>query len=60
MKILKKFSISEILILVVCVGCIFVSEYIYLVQDNALKAIFIGLWPPTILGLVNFVNIKRK
>ena len=57
---LKKFSISEILILVVCVGCIFVSEYIYLVQDNALKAIFIGLWPPTILGLVNFVNIKRK
>jgi hypothetical protein len=60
MKMLKKFSISEILILVVCVGCIFVSEYIYLVQDNALKAIFIGLWPPTILGLVNFVNIKRK
>ena len=57
---MKKFSISEILILLVCVVCIFVSEYIYLVQDNALKAIFIGLWPPTILGLVNFVNIKRK
>jgi hypothetical protein len=57
---MKKFSISEILILVVCVTCIFVSEYIYLVQNNPLKAIFIGLWPPTILGLVNFVNIKRK
>jgi hypothetical protein len=49
---MKKFSISEILILVVCVVCIFVSEYIYLVQGNALKAIFIGL--------VNFINIKRK
>ncbi len=57
---MKKFNISEILILVVCVVCIFVSEYINLVQGNALKAIFIGLWPPTILGLVNFVNIKRK
>ncbi len=57
---MKKFSISELLILVVCVVCIFVSEYIYIVQDNPTKAIFIGLWPPTILGLLNFVNIKRK
>jgi hypothetical protein len=60
MKMLKKFSISEILILVVCVVCIFVSEYIYLVQGDPYKAIFIGLWPPTILGLLNFVNIKRR
>jgi len=57
---MKKFSISELLIIAVCVVCIFVSEYIYLVQGNVLKAIFIGLWPPTILGLVNFINIKRK
>jgi hypothetical protein len=57
---MKKFNISEILILVVCVVCIFVSEYIYIVQGNSTKAIFIGLWPPTILGLVNFINIKRK
>jgi len=57
---MKKFSISEILILIVCVVCIFVSEYIYLIQNDALKAIFIGLWPPTMLGLLNFVNGKRK
>jgi hypothetical protein len=57
---MKKFSISEILILAVCFLCIFVSEYIYIVQGNALKAIFMGLWPPTILGLLNFINIKRK
>jgi len=57
---MKKFSISELLILVVCVVCIFVSEYIYLFKGDAIKAIFIGLWPPTILGLLNFVNIKRK
>ena len=57
---MKKFSISEILILVICVVCIFVSEYIYLSHGDPLKAIFIGLWPPTMLGLLNFVNGKRK
>jgi len=57
---MKKFNHSEILILLVCVVCIFLSEYIYLVQGNILKAIFIGLWSPTILGLLNFINIKRK
>jgi len=39
---MKNFNVSEILILVICVVCIFVSEYIYLVQNDALKAIFIG------------------
>jgi hypothetical protein len=57
---MKKFSISEILILVVCVLCIFISEYIYIVHRDATKAIFLGLWPPTILGLLNFINIKKK
>lgn len=57
---MKKFNVSELLILAVCVTCIFVSEYIYIFQHNALKAIFIGLWPPTMLGLLNFVNGKRK
>jgi len=57
---MKKFNVSEILILIVSVVCIFVSEYIYLIQNNPMKAIFIGLWPPTMLGLLNFVNGKRK
>jgi len=57
---MKKFNVSEILILVICIVCILISEYIYLVQNDALKAIFIGLWPPTMLGLLNFVNGKKK
>jgi hypothetical protein len=57
---MKKISKVELLILVACVVCIFISEYIYIVQQNATKAIFIGLWPPTMLGLLNFINIKRK
>ena len=57
---MNKFSISEILILLMCVICIFVSEYIYLSHGDPLKAIFIGLWPPTIIGLMNYINSKRK
>lgn len=57
---MKKFSLSELLILVVCVVCIFISEYMFMFQNNYDKAIFIGLWPPTILGLLNFFNNKRK
>jgi len=57
---MKKLNTSEILIVSATVITIFVSEYIYLVQDNPLKAIFIGLWPPTILGLLNYINSKRK
>jgi len=56
---MKKFTVSEILIVVVCIICIFFSEWIYLVQNNPNKAIFIGLWPPTILGLLNFFNAKK-
>ncbi len=57
---MKKFNVSEILIIVATVVIIFVSEYIYLVEKDVNKAIFIGLWPPTILGLVNYINSKRK
>lgn len=57
---MKNFKVSEILIVVICVVIIFISEYIFLVQNDPMKAIFIGLWPPTILGLVNFINSKRK
>jgi len=57
---LKNFKTSEILILIITVIVIFVSEYHYIVEGDVNKAIFIGLWPPTILGLLNYVNSKMK
>lgn len=57
---MKNVKTSEVLILMVTVVLIFVSEYYYLIQNNVNKAIFIGLWPPTILGLLNYVNSKTK
>jgi hypothetical protein len=56
----KNFKASEILIIVVVIIVIFISEYLYLVVGDKDKAIFIGLWPPTILGLLNFINAKMK
>lgn len=57
---MKKFKISELLILLMTVVLIFISEYYYIVQDNVEKAIFIGLWPPTILAFLIYINIKIK
>jgi hypothetical protein len=56
----SKFKASELLIIVVVIIVIFVSEYTYVVLKNPMRAIFIGLWPPTILGLLIFFNLKRK
>jgi len=57
---MKKFKTSEILILLVTVGIIFVSEYHYLIENDVNKAIFLGLWPPTILAFLIYINLKVK
>jgi hypothetical protein len=55
-----KFKKSEMFILLVVIILIFISEYIYVVEENFEKAVFIGLWPPTIVGLLIFFNLKLK
>ncbi len=57
---LKNFKASELLIVAMVVVLIFVSEYYYVILKDANRAIFIGLWPPTIVGLLIFFNLKRK
>jgi hypothetical protein len=56
---MNKFKKSEILLLLIVVLLIGVSEYYFIVIDEPLKAIFIGLWPPTILGFVAIFNFKK-
>jgi hypothetical protein len=57
---LKNLKKTEILILIITIVIIFFSEYLYLVEGDVNKAIFIGLWPPTIIGLLNYFNSKTK
>jgi hypothetical protein len=56
----KNFKTSEILILIITVVVIFISEYHFLIEGDTNKAIFIGLWPPTIIGFLNYFNSKSK
>lgn len=55
-----KFKKSELFILLLVLVLIFISEYYYVIQNNHERAIFIGLWPPTIMGLLIFFNLKLK
>ncbi|RAR46685.1 hypothetical protein B0I10_11689 [Flavobacterium lacus] len=55
-----KFKKIELLILVLVVVLIFISEYYYVVLNNPERALFIGLWPPTIIGLLIYFNLKLK
>ncbi len=57
---LKKLKTSEILILMITIVIIFFSEYLYLVEGDVNKAIFIGLWPPTIIRFLIYFNSKTK
>ena len=57
---LKKFKASEIVIVIMVILLIFISEYYYVVLNNPNRAIFIGLWPPTIMTLLIFFNMKKS
>lgn len=57
---MKNFNVLEFAILGLAAGLILVSEYYYIVQENVGKAIFIGLWPPTMLILLMYLNSKTK
>lgn len=56
--LMKKFSIPEIIILILTGVLILVSEYYFLFQDQPNKAIFLGLWPPTMLLILIYINQK--
>ena len=56
----KKFSMFELAILSMAVVVIFVSEYFFLVNKDFERAVFIGLWPPTMLLLLIYLNSKKN
>ena len=56
---LKKFSLWEIAILTMAVVVIFYTEYLFVVEKEYDRALFIGLWPPTMLLLLIYLNTKK-
>lgn len=57
---MKKFKLIEYLILGATFVLILISEYYYLFEHQFEKAVFLGLWPPTILALLSYITIKTK
>lgn len=50
----------ELLIFISALALIFVSEYYYVILKDHDRAIFLGLWPPTIIITLIYLNIKKK
>ena len=57
---MKKISPIEFAILTLIVAIIFISEYYYVVLKDHDRAMFIGLWPPTMIGLLIYLNLKKQ
>lgn len=58
-KFIKLFKPFELVLLVLVLVTIVVSE-IFFFNDEPLKAVFLGLWAPTILLFILIFNQKRK
>jgi hypothetical protein len=51
---------AEWLLLISTLSSILLSLYLYFCDNNFELALFVGLWAPTLLGLINFINLKFK
>ena len=61
MKIMKnRIPLSELILLMCVAFSIAFSVFLFLVLEEEMLALFIGLWAPTIMGLINYINIKFK
>ncbi len=58
-KFIKLFRPLELVLLVLVLITIVVSE-VFFFNDEPLKAVFLGLWAPTILLFILVFNQKKK
>ena len=57
-EFVQRLGWMNIILLLVVFSIIVVSEVRFL-QGEKLEAIFIGLWAPTILGFMNYLQFKK-
>ena len=58
-KFMKLFRLLEMVLLILVLVTIVVSEMFFF-NDEPLKAVFLGLWAPTILLFILVFNQKKK
>jgi hypothetical protein len=55
---LKSFGPAGIIGLAAALLIIIVAEYLFFTGEE-LKAIFVGLWAPTLLGFLNYLKLRK-
>ncbi|RNC86460.1 MAG: hypothetical protein ED556_09240 [Winogradskyella sp.] len=56
MNYFKKLGTANLLMLLLCAAIIIVAEYLFLTGDK-LHGIFVGLWAPTLLGVMIYLKL---
>ena len=56
MNYIKKIGLGNFFMLLLCVAIILVAEYLFL-TGNELHGIFLGLWAPTLLGILIYFKL---
>lgn len=56
MNYFKKLGLANFLMLLLCVVIIGVAEYLFL-SGHEMHGLFIGLWAPTLLGVMIFLKL---
>jgi len=56
MNFFKKLGAANVIILALCALIIIVAEYLFLTGDR-LHGIFVGLWAPTLLGVIIYLKM---
>ncbi|MEQ6123272.1 hypothetical protein AAON49_03595 [Pseudotenacibaculum sp. MALMAid0570] len=56
MSFFQKMGTGNLLMLILCIAIIIVAEYLFL-TGNELHGIFLGLWAPTLLGVMIYLKL---
>lgn len=51
---------SELVLLLIVISSIITSIYFYFVTDDKYATLFIGLWAPTVMSFINYINLKFR
>jgi len=57
---MSRIPVSEMVLLLCVLFSIIFSLYLFLVLGEQMLGLFIGMWAPTIMGLINYINLKFK
>jgi len=58
MELIKKMKPANFLMLVLCLAIVIVAEILFL-TGHKLHGIFVGLWAPTLLGVIIYLKLIK-